>query len=352
MIIPGIVRYRKHSILWSKCMIRFGIIGMGIRGKLFASTIKQSAYAEVAAVCDISEENAANARKSYNVNSYTDYHLMLDKEKLDAVIIATPDFLHRDAVTAAADKVKNIMIEKPLSTSVAECSLMCSVLKKNNVKCLIAFENRWSLPFISVKDRIDSGTTGEVLHINAKLNNTLFVPAKMLPWAKDSTPAWFLFPHLVDMACWLSGKTVEKVYASGFKKKLVSMGIDTYDSISSLMTFSDGTTAQLSSSWILPETMPVVADQKMDLICANEAVSIDLMPQMISIAGSAYNYPRVLSTQINGKLNGPPSLMLHSFIDNIRNNTAPLANEDDGMMNTRIIDAVHESLVSGNPVHI
>lgn len=333
-------------------MIRFGIIGMGIRGKLFANTIIQNPYAEITAICDVSESSRQYAVDTYNTKAYEDYQSMLEKEELDAIIVATPDFLHRDAVIAAAAKVKNIMIEKPLSTSVAECEEMCQAIRAGGVRCLMAFENRWSLPFLSVKDRIASGACGEVLHISAKLNNTLFVPTQMLPWAAKSTPAWFLFPHLVDMACWLSGKTVNKVYASGVKKKLTAMGIETYDSISALMDFSDGGTAQFSSTWVLPKSMPVVADQKFDIFCEREAISVDLMPQMVSVASEGYIMPRVLGTPINGRLNGPPSHMLNSFIDNIRNDTVPVADEEAGRINTRIIDAVHQSLRIGAPVEL
>lgn len=333
-------------------MIRFGIVGMGIRGKLFANTIKENQFAEVVAVCDSSEGARKSAELVYGVKAYKNYTEMFADCELDAAIIATPDFLHKDAVVAAAKCVKNLMIEKPLSTSVDECEEMCAAIKHNKVRCLIAFENRWNLAWLAIKNRIDAGDTGDILQMSAKLCNTIYVPTKMLSWAGRSTPGWFLFPHIIDMSLWLSGKTVKTVYASGSKKKLLSMGIDTYDAIQALVTFSDGTSAQFSTTWVLPTGMPVIADLKFDIVGEKDAIFVDMAPQMVQQISDRFDYMRVLGTPINGRLNAPPCHMLNAFVDNIRMDTKPIATEDDGLINTTIIAAIHESIRTEQPVSI
>ena len=333
-------------------MIKFGIVGMGIRGKLFANTLKENPYAEVAAICDNNEESLAAACASYGVPGYKTYQEMFAAGGLDAAIICTPDFLHKDAVICAAQHVKAMMIEKPLSTSVQECEEMCEVIEKNKVKCLIAFENRWNLGFLAIKNRIEAGATGDILQMNATLRNTIFVPTKMLSWAGKSTAAWFLFPHIVDMSLWLSGKTPKRVYANGSKKKLVSMGIDTYDAIQSIVTFTDGTSAQYNTAWVLPEGMPVIADMKFELIGEKDSIFVDMTPQCVQQIGQRFDYMRIMGTPMNGHLNAGPCHMLHAFVDNIRLDTPVSANEKDGLINTRIIAAVHESMKTGNVIDL
>lgn len=333
-------------------MINFGIIGMGIRGKMYANTLLQNSLAKVVAVSDVSEQNINDAKSMFNVNAYKNVEEMLEKEKLDAVIVATPDTLHKDIVIMAANRVKNLLIEKPLSTSVEECEEMVDVIKKNNVKCMVAFENRWNLPFVSTKQRLETSVCGDILHINCKMNNSIYVPTEMLKWSTNTTPAWFLFPHLVDMSCWLSGKKVKDVYSAGFKKKLVSMGIDTYDSISSIVRFEDDTTAVFSATWVLPNSLPVVADQKFDIFCEEEAITIDMMPQMVSLYSDTFSYPRIIGTPINGRLNAAPNHMLNNFVNDIQEDKPTLCNEDDGRINTLIISAMHKSLESGEKVNV
>lgn len=333
-------------------MIKFGIVGMGIRGKLFANTLKENPYAEVVAVCDTNPENLKAACELYHVKGYSTHEEMFAAGGLDAAIIATPDFLHKDAVICAAKHVKNIMIEKPLSTSVEECEEMCEVIQKNNVRCLIAFENRWNLGFLAIKNRIETGATGDILQMNATLRNTLFVPTKMLTWAGQSTAAWFLFPHIVDMSLWLSGKTPKRVYANGSKKKLKSMGIDTYDAIQSIVTFTDGTSAQYNTCWVLPEGMPVIADMKFELIGEKDSIFVDMTPQCVQQVGQRFDYMRIMGTPMNGHMNAGPCHMLHAFVDNIRLDTPVCGNELDGLVNTKIIAAVHESMRTGNVIDL
>lgn len=334
-------------------MIKFGIIGMGIRGKLYANTIGQNPYAEVTAFCEINESVHQELKETFQAKAYRDYREMIDAKGLDAVIIATPDFQHRDAVIYAAEHKLSMMVEKPFSTSVEECLEMTEAVERNGVMCMVAFENRWSLPFIHTKNLIEAGELGDILNIYAKLNNTTFVPTKMLPWADKTTPAWFLFPHLVDMASWLTGKEAASVYATGVRKRLIEAGIDTYDSIQAILTYEDGSAGVFTTTWVLPETYPVVADQKMSIVGEKSSLDIDLCEQMLRMAAqNHFHNPRVLGTPIYGKLNAPPCHMLNHFIGNLKDGTEPLANQRDGLRNTMIIQAIHESVSTGKSVEI
>jgi predicted dehydrogenase len=332
-------------------MIKFGVIGTGIRGTTFSDVVKASPYAIMTAVCDVVKENAESAAKRYGAKMFTDYRKMFDECNLDAVIISTPDNLHRDAVLSAVEHNLDMLVEKPFSTSIDESKEMTNAIKSKNLKCMIAFENRWNIPFTAAKNSIDGGELGKLLTINCRLNDTIFVPTQMLRWAANTTPAWFLFPHSIDLACWFGGKEAKKVYAAGTRKKLVSMGIDTYDSIQAIITFSDDTTACFTTSWILPESMPLVYDFKFEIIGEQSAIYIDTQNQMVYHAGKTkITNTHVLGTPVFGRPTSPSWFMMESFIDNLRNNTRPLANEDDALKNTTIVDAVHKSLKSGGVI--
>jgi predicted dehydrogenase len=331
-------------------MIKFGIVGMGLRGKLFADTIEQNRYAKLVAISDLSEDSLKYGAERYGVQGYTDVAAMIRDADLDAIVVATPDYLHKEPVMLAAAKGLHMMVEKPFSTSVSEAEEMYAAVKRAGVKCMVAFENRWSAPFVNVSQAVRNGEIGSIININSRLNDTIYVPTKMLKWSRGSSPGWFLLAHSTDMACYLKGVKPVKVYAAGTKKKLVSMGIDTYDSIQTVVTFEDDTNASFTTSWILPESMPLIVDFKYEIIGEDGAFYIDLHDQMVHQAGAVYKHVPTLGTPVNGLLLGPPSHMLNAFIDNVRLDTEPLAGPDDGLLNTRLVDAIHRSIELGAPI--
>ncbi|HEW91272.1 MAG TPA: Gfo/Idh/MocA family oxidoreductase [Thermotogaceae bacterium] len=326
-------------------MVRLAIVGMGIRGKMYANAVLKHPNSTLECICDESLERLEESRERFNVKIYQDFSKMLEENEIDALIVSTPDFAHKDYVIEAANKKINILVEKPFSTSVEDAEEMKKAINENSVKCMVAFENRWNMPFVKAKQLAENGEIGDVLTMVASLNDTIFVPTKMLSWSFRSSPGWFLLSHVIDLGCWFSGYKVSHVYATGVMEKLKSMGINTYDSISTNLVFENGkAVASYTSSWILPNTMPMIYDFKYDLIGSNGALKIDFQDQMLKYYGSMYQHPHVLGTPVAGYLTAAPELMLFDFIDRLTNNTEVYPNETDGYINTLIIDAIHRSL--------
>ncbi|HLR02935.1 MAG TPA: Gfo/Idh/MocA family oxidoreductase [Virgibacillus sp.] len=333
-------------------MIKFGIIGMGLRGRMFADTIAQNPYAEVAAICDLNQTNLNENKENYGIKGYIDFEKMISETKLDGIIVTTPDYLHKSPVIKAAEKGIHIMVEKPFTTNINDALEMHQAIKTSKVKCLVAFENRWTSPFVEAKNAINNGDLGDIITMNSRLNDTIAVPTKMLKWSKDSSPGWFLLPHTVDMACWLSDKKPIKVFGVGTKRVLVAKGINTFDSIQAVVTFDDHTNASFTTSWVLPESMPQTVDYKYEIIGENGALYVDTHDQMVHKASNKYQHVPTIGTPINGKLRAAPSYMLDAFIDNIRLNTEPIAGSEEALLNTKVVAAIHQSIETGEPVYI
>ena len=262
-------------------MITVGIIGMGIRGNLYATTIKYNAFAEVIAFAESNPERLQAAKDKFSGEAYEDYSRMLEGKRFDIVIVALPDHLHKDAVIEAASSGCNLLIEKPLATSYEDAKAMVKAIKEAGVKALVGYENRWSPIFITAKEAVAAGELKDIQLIHARLNDSIFVPTKMLSWAAGSTVGWFLFPHTVDLALWLSGQKAVSVYAVGQKKVLTEMGIDTFDSITATVEFAGGMVGTFSSSWIYPESIPLIYDMRFEVLGSDGALEVDLRDQNI-----------------------------------------------------------------------
>lgn len=328
-------------------MLRVGIIGMGIRGNLYAKTIKFNAYAEVVAVAEGNKERLEQAKKEFGVKGYLDYNEMLDQNEFDIVVIALPDHLHKDAVVKIANKKCHMMIEKPLATNYEEAVVMVDAIKKAGVKALVGFENRWNPVFITAKEAVDNNELKDIQFFRALLNDAIFVPTEMLGWAADSTVAWFLFPHLLDLSFWLSGKKAVSVKAYGQKNVLKKMGHDTYDTVTAVVTFEDGVIGTYSSSWIYSNNLPLVYDLRFEVTGSAGTVEIDCRDQMVHKITDRYTHPGILGREIYGKPVGFAAEMLNSFIDNVRLDTEPLVSLDVALHGIKAIEAVHKSILTG-----
>ena len=324
-------------------MFRAGIIGLGTLGTRYIKLIGQEARAELVGVFDVSAERREEVAKTASVPAYDSAAAMFDEARLDFVYVGTPDFAHRDHVIEAAQHGVNILVEKPLATSVADAEAMVNAVRKAGVKAQIAFSNRYNPPFVAAKRLIDAGDIGSVVSINTRLNDSVYVPTTMLRWAAQSSPAWFLMSHTMDVASWLTCQEVETVYATGVKKVLMERGIDTYDSLQAAVTYSDGAQGFFESNWVLPDGIPIVFDFRFELVGTKGMISIDTHDQMLHFVADRYRHLGTMDMEVNGRLLGQTAFTFQAFMDALEAGESPSPDLEDGLANVRALEAVHRS---------
>jgi len=331
-------------------MVRTAIIGMGIRGMMYAQGLAQNQDAELVGITEINPQTLKVSSQKWKVPGYRDIHSLLGECSPDAVIICTPDFLHYEPAIHAAERGIHLLIEKPLATTENEAAKIVDVVRSHDIICQVAFENRWNPPFVQLKNTIDSGDLGNISLVNARLDDTIWVPTQMISWAGLSSVGWFLLPHILDLAIWLSGKKPIKIYAVANQTRLASMGINTYDTICTTITFEDGMQALFENSWVLPESSPAVFDFRFAILGDKGAVHINAQEQMIHQFSDRFTYPGSLFLDIHGQTRGFPLYMLDSFIESVKCGKEPLASVEEGYIVTRTVEAVHQSIRTGEPV--
>ncbi|MFN3151517.1 Gfo/Idh/MocA family protein [Bremerella sp.] len=124
--------------------LRVGVIGTGVRGKYLIGNLPTSV--RVTAICDCAcsrmdetihpqdefVEVLDGFKELYasRCRQYQDYRVMLDREPLDAVIIATPDHHHSSAAILALDAGLDVYLEKPMTVSIGEGRLIVDKVKQ------------------------------------------------------------------------------------------------------------------------------------------------------------------------------------------------------------------------------
>lgn len=332
-------------------MVNVGIVGAGIRGQMYARSLAGFPGARVAAVCDLDPRTAQKVADEFGLAAFTDHRAMLERGGLDAVIVATPDFAHREVAVDAARAGAHLLLEKPLATTAEDCRAIAEAVREAGVQCMVGFENRWNPAIRRIHDLSAGGELGDVLTQNILLSNTYYVPTRMIPWAARSSPAWFLMSHTVDAALWVADKPVASVVARGSRGRLAEIGVDTWDVVHALLTFADGTTANLTSTWVLPESSPSIIDFQYKVVGSRSAVDVDLQDQSFRHAGDdAYTWPGMLGGEIDGRLQGPPTWMVQSFVAALAEGRPVGPGLDQGALVTDVVLAVLESLRTGEAV--
>ena len=259
--------------------IRVGVVGAGTYGKVLIAAYygaHMSGDIDFVAVSDVNENALKNIKDKYNIKGYTDYNEMFDKENLDAVAIVTPDYLHEACVIDAAKRKIHILAQKPLSTDIGAGYRMVKAARENNVMLYVDFHKRFDPGHIQLKKAIEEGKLGEIEYGYVCMEDKILVPAQWFKsWAHNSSPPWFIGIHFYDLIYWLLNEKPARVYATGLKKKLVSMGIDTYDSLQAKFEFKSGASIVVDASWILPNSFSSVVNQQIRLVGTNGFQEVD-----------------------------------------------------------------------------
>lgn len=331
-------------------MVRIGIVGAGLRGRMYFSALADVAGINVVAFAEPSSTVAESTFAATGIPVVSSHEELLQAYEVDAIVVATPDFAHREAAISAALAGKHLLIEKPLAMSLDDAWAIRDAVNQGGAHCLVGFENRWNPHVLSAKRTIESGAVGTHLTSSATLSNTWFVPTQMLSWSARSSPAWFLMPHSVDMLLWFSERNPVSVSAVASRGQLAQRGIDTEDVVHALICFDDGTTAALTSAWILPEAHPAIVDFRFQFIGTEGAISGDPIRQGLDVTTDRLRTVGTLADRIGIAQVGAPIWMAQAWATGLITNQPVGPGVDQGVLVTEVICAIEASFQSGRTI--
>jgi predicted dehydrogenase len=145
--------------------IRVGVIGTGGRGQYLLKELLNVGRAEVVAVCDIYDVRRAQAAKipPNAAEQYLDYHQILERKDVDAVIVATPDHWHAQITVDALNAGKDVYVEKPMVHKPEDGQAIVKAVRTNSRVLQVGTQGRGLSQFRILKDRyFESGILGKV----------------------------------------------------------------------------------------------------------------------------------------------------------------------------------------------
>jgi len=199
---------------------RAGIIGTGFGAKVHAPMMDHHEGFEVVAVSSVSRGNVEEARKASGIeNIYTDWRQMLEQEKLDLVVVASAVYLHKEMVAAAYEKGVHVVCEKPMALDVAETEEMMAERDKAGRLGLINHEFRFLPARTKVKEIMENGKLGEILHVRYQCSFASYTGLISKPrgWLgqeeKGGGMLGAIGSHMTDALQWWMNSTFKEVFA-------------------------------------------------------------------------------------------------------------------------------------------
>lgn len=146
------------------------LIGAGHRGSIYADyAIKKPNELKIVAVADLEPERQRRTKEKHKIaaeNIFSDWREVFARPRFaDAVIIATPDFLHLQPCLAALNAGYDILLEKPIAPTEAECRIILKKANESNRIVGVCHVLRFSPYFRALKEILDAGLIGNIISV-------------------------------------------------------------------------------------------------------------------------------------------------------------------------------------------
>jgi predicted dehydrogenase len=319
--------------------LNIGVIGLGAIGLKHCNALAQIERATIAAVSDVDEKALETTTKQYNATPYNDFKKMLTQPGLDAVIVATPDDLHRDACVLAAEAGKHILVEKPIATTMEDAEAIINAAKKADVKLMVGFSLRFSPHYLHAKKVVADGTLGDVVSIFARRLNVITQPDRL---KGRCGVVMFLGTHDFDAMRWIVGSEPVSIYCEASTSVPSTYPIE--NETFSIIRFNNGVLGCAHIGWYLQTQHPAGRDFKLDVIGNQGNLNLDQMRQGVEVyTASGAKFPSIGSGMFDEDRN---------FVDCVLDNKPSPSTGQDGLASLRMVLGALESIKTHQPVSL
>lgn len=329
--------------------IRVGVIGMGQMGTYHAEIYQKLPAVELVALCEYNDERRKEVEAQFNVPVYKDYKALLESDDIDAVSIVLPDDIHREAVEIAVANDKHILLEKPLAKTLEDGKAMYEITKDYDKVFTVGFLLRFDPRYNMVKQALDSGEIGDIIHLYCRRNSPITGPKR---YVGSSDLSMHVMIHDIDYINWYMQSEPIKVFAKGRSVLLKEYGMQ--DVIYAIVEYENGAIACLEACWVLPENSPTTIDDQLEVVGTKGVAYVDPSDKGVRfITDQRVQYPDSRHWYYtNGEVSGALAEELMSFIRNIENNTKSIITPKEAYDSLRVVDAIERSLAEGKEVDV
>ncbi|HTH36350.1 MAG TPA: Gfo/Idh/MocA family oxidoreductase [Pyrinomonadaceae bacterium] len=217
--------------------LKAAAIGVGSLGRHHArnyAELAREGRIELVGICDIDPETAARVASENNAPVFTAWRKLLDK--VDLVSIATPTETHCEIACTFLEKGTHVLVEKPMSLSVAEADQMIAAAERSGAKLMVGHLERFNPAMVALRPHVNHPLYFEIHRVSPFPNRSLDVDVVL-----------DVMIHDLDAVQWLVGGDVEisAIHAVG-----IPVISDKVDAANARLEFANGAVANITASRI------------------------------------------------------------------------------------------------------
>jgi predicted dehydrogenase len=339
--------------------LRIGIAGAGLIGRRHVELIAASPDCGLAGIADPSPAAKALAEAN-GVPWYADHRVLLQNERPDGLIIASPNALHLSmALDCVAEGGTPALIEKPVTDTVASAQCLCAAVRRSGVPMLVGHHRRHNPVIKAARETVMGGKLGQLTAVAGlwllKKPDDYFE----VGWRREQGggPLLINLIHDIDNLRFICGDIVEVQALISNKAR----GFAVEDTAALLLRFANGALGTVTVSDATPSPWswelssgenPVYPKQDQPCyVFAGTAGSLAVPTmELWSYPGAAGWHAPLSRSEVTSPSFDPLTEQLRHFLAVIAKREAPLVSVEDAMRTLAVVEAVSEAARRGSRV--
>jgi predicted dehydrogenase len=358
--------------------VRFGIIGYGNQGSMYAKFITDGMVPsmDLVAIVDVDLDKLTQIEETYpQVQRFDDYKALIDSGEVDAIITTVPHYLHPEIATYALSKGIHVLNEKPAGVYTKHVKALNEYAKTVDATYAIMFNQRNNPLYQKLKTILDNNEIGDIRRVN------WIITTWWRPQAYYDQSAWRATwggegggvlvnqaPHQLDLIQWLTGvpeKVVSRVQY-GYQRDIA-----VEDQVHAIFEYENGATGVFVTSTneiVGSDRLEIVGDAGKIIVDDSTVATIYRMKESETDINKNMDVDgvRKLMTgqlafeelydkeviQVENVWGLQHSGVLENFAQHILNDTPLIADGQEGINGVRLANAIHLSSWTGEKVSI
>jgi myo-inositol 2-dehydrogenase/D-chiro-inositol 1-dehydrogenase len=330
--------------------LKLGLIGAGRIGRLHAKLLTSSIpAASVLMVADVFEESARQCAGNYTIPTFSrDYHAVLDRADIQAVVICTPTDTHARIIEEAAQAGKHIFCEKPIALDLPSIDQALRTVEHSGVKLQIGFNRRFDPDFHRVYQAVQEGEIGQPRLLRIVSYDPEPPP---IEYIRVSGGLFLdMTIHDFDMARFLIGSNIEEIFvmAAALDNPAIAEAGDV-DTAVIMLRFSNGVIATIENS----RRAVYGYDQRVEILGSTGAIHTSNNYANTAVISDAHSVRRDLPLNFFlERYSKSYAAEMSSFVDAILYDKPVIVTANDGRVPVLMALAAQKSLAEHRPVRL